>query len=450
MNFDLKIINWIMQGAVALNKANREVDFKILSEAMLSEYKDIFQKIVDYHSKYKTPPSYDVLLENVESEEEYFLISEIQENTCEETEVLYVLDKIKTRYNLHLAKRLADSYSDSTDDIDEFNENLNRISSKIARLQKSSVFAEGDFTETVEERLNRYEYIVNNPDFAAGVKSGYREIDEYTNGIKKSELMLIVGASSSGKSLLMMNYAVNAWLGSNTPNNSDNWDKDDGCNILFFTLEMNKEQMEQRIDACMSDIKHTPLMRGTLSLDEKEKWLNSLAFQKQYKKHFYIVDMPRGSRVLDMEARYKTIVSEFQPDLIVVDYLGIMSPNQSSGQDWQDVGQVAADLHEFCRNNNIAVLSAAQKKAKQKNSKDKGNDLEDVGRSLMIAQNCNIMLLIENREDEKIRTDAVIHVVKNRDGARGEIRLYKNFEKSKFSNIPNNWATESDDENSLE
>lgn len=448
MNCDLKILNWLLQGPVSYNKVGREIDSELLKESFLPQYKVIYEKIFDYFSKYKTPPSYEVLSQFAEDEMQDYLINEIKETNCEESEISFYLDKIKERFNVYLAKKLSEF--DQEESIDDFNQKLVKTAAKIDRLRKSSVFAEGNLTDSVLERLNNYDYIVANPDLASGVKSGFKDIDDYTNGIKKSELMLIVGASSGGKSLLMMNYAVNAWLGSNVPSDPSKWKFDNGVNVLYFTLEMSKSQMEQRIDACMAEIRHFGLTRGSLTNEEKEKWVSSLSFQKQYNKHFYIVDMPRGSRMLDIEARYETIRAEFQPDLVVIDYLGIMSPNHSSGSDWQDLGQVAAELHEFCRNKNIAVLSAAQKKAKDKKSKDKSNDLEDVGRSLMIAQNCNIMLLIESREDEALKSDAIIHVVKNRDGARGPVRLYKNFEKSKFTSITDNWInSNNDDENSI-
>lgn len=447
---DSKVLAWMMKGPVEFNKVGREIDFKLLLEAIDEEYLAILKIIIKYFSKYKTPPSFEVMIENlVDDEETAYLISLLEEERCEETEILFYLEKIKDRYNAELAIKFSNAISSNQEEVDleDFNSNIVNIASKVARLRRSSVFAEGNFTQSVQDRYNDYLFLEKNPGISTGVLSRYKELDDFTNGIQKSELMVIVGASSTGKSLLMLNYAINAWLGTNNPLDPNAPQASDGKNILYFTMEMSKKQTEHRMDANLADIRHKALTRGFLTVDEKQSWKKCLEFQKSYDKTFYVVDMPRGSRTLDIEAKYDTIIAEFEPDLVVVDYLGIMKPNQDFGQDWLEVGQVAADLHEFCRNKNIAVLSAAQRKGKNKNLKEQGNDIEDVGRSKMIGDNCNIMLMIEKRDDEKIREDAIIHVVKNRDGELGEIRLLKDFAKSKFINYPDNWSLGVDEEN---
>jgi replicative DNA helicase len=449
---DLKILSWMMKGSVEFNKVGRVIDFKMLFEAIDDDYLPVLKQIVKYFSKYKTPPSYSLMKEKILSNsDDLHLISLMEDDVCEETEIFFYLDQIKDRYNANLALKLSNSIPSQNEDVDlnEFNSNLIKIASKIERLRRSNVFEEGTVSDSVQSRFDSYVYLEKNPDISAGVLSGYKDLDEFTNGIQKSELMLIVGASSTGKSLLMLNYAINAWLGSNDPLKPYDSNHDDGKNVLYFTLEMSRRQTEHRIDANLAGIRHKALTRGYLTNEEKSEWKKSLEFQKKYPKKLYIVDLPRNSRTLDIEAKYDTILSEFEPDLVVVDYLGIMKPNQDVGQDWLDVGQVAADLHEFCRNKNIAVLSAAQRKAKNKNVKEQGNDIEDVGRSKIIGDSANIIVMIEKRENEKLREDAIIHVVKNRDGELGEVKLLKDFAKSKFLSYPDSWSLEPGDENAL-
>jgi replicative DNA helicase len=161
-------------------------------------------------------------------------------------------------------------------------------------------------------------------------------------------------------------------------------------------------------------------------------------------KNFYVIDMPRGSKTLEIEAKFDNIVNQFKPDLVCVDYLGIMKSNKSYGSDWEDMGHIAEDLHEFCRKKNIPVITAAQRKgrirAAGKGKAETIEDSEEIGRSKMIGDNANIILLIENRNEEHLREDMVIHVTKNRDGAKGKIVLLKEFQYSKISNLPENWS----------
>ena len=448
---DQKIISWVMKGSVEYNKVGRDIDPSVLCEAMSFEYRDVFKEIIDYFSRYKTPPSFEILKEElIKSEDLYLLVSEIEDVECDESEILFYVDKIRKRYNSQLAHRLSQSISDNPDliDVEEFNSNLKSINSKVERLKRTSILAEGAVNDSVDERINRYLFIEENPESSAGVLSHFPELDNFTNGIQKSEMMLIVGASSSGKSLFLMNYGINAWLGSNNPLHGKPT-ADNGKNVLYVSLEMSKHQLELRVDANAAEIRHKALTRGFLTNDEKERWRKTLEFQKKYDKKFYIVDMPRGSRTLDIEAKYDVLLSEFVPDLVIVDYLGIMSPNKDFGSDWLEVGNVAADLHEFCRAKNIPVISAAQRKTKNKNAKVQAQDTEEAGRSKMIGDNTNIMVLIETREDERLREDVIFHVVKNRDGEKGEFKLFKEFEKSKFKSIPDNWTVGLGEENEI-
>jgi replicative DNA helicase len=438
-----KIINWMMNGIQETSQVYRSLEFQLLYEAASNPYKEVFRVINEQYNKYKTPPSYDIL-KSLLSDKIKFVTDQIREDSCSENEIGYFLDLYKKNYNKRLASELSKIIEASEDNIPNINNNLKNALSKIERLNRNAVFSEGTFTATIEERLNNYHYVRENPNQVAGVFSGYRQIDDYTWGIKNSEMMIISGATSSGKSLLMMNMAINAWLGSNSPADFDGSYANDGKNIVYFTLEMSKAQLEQRIDACMAGIRHRSIMRGSLTDDEMRMWKRSIHFQKNYDKNFYVIDMPRGSKTLEIEAKFDNIVNQFKPDLVCVDYLGIMKSNKSYGSDWEDMGHIAEDLHEFCRKKNIPVITAAQRKGRIRSAgKGKAETIEDseeIGRSKMIGDNANIILLIENRNEEHLREDMVIHVTKNRDGAKGKIVLLKEFQYSKISNLPENWS----------
>jgi len=178
-----------------------------------------------------------------------------------------------------------------------------------------------------------------------------------------------------------------------------------------------------------------------------------LEFQKQHDKTFYILDLPRGSTIADIESKYETILGLFQPDAVFVDYLQLMKPSiGATGTDWIDVGRVSEELHEFCRKQDVAVITAAQRKAAQKSSAKKkvdNIDIEDLGRSKMIGDNATVIMLIANREDELLREDMEVHIVKNRDGAKGKVNLRKVFDKSKVEEFPDDWVADDGDENDL-
>jgi len=253
---------------------------------------------------------------------------------------------------------------------------------------------------------------------------------------------------NTGKSILMHNIAVNAYLGKNTLlTPKQDWD-DSGKNILFFSLEMPKETIERRIDSCMSMIYSNHIRDGLLGDDDKIKYLRTLKYQKEYPKNFHIVDMPKGATTREIELKYLEICeNKFTPDLVVVDYIGIMSPNDMTGSDWQDLGIISAELHEFARVYEIAVLTGSQ----VNRTKD-GNERYDtsrIARSGMVPNNANIIIQIGCRSDEDLRTDMPIYITKMRDGSKEPFTLSKDFGKMKVMDILDMSFVDEDEENDI-
>ncbi len=453
---DSKIVQWSLKGIVEYSNFVKEIDVILLKEALLPGYKEIFSAITEYYSKYRSVPTYELMSsELLEDYDEIMLLENIKEEGCEEGEYKFYVDKIRERYNKFLLKKLSDSVIQEEDTVEEINKNLSQVSSKIDRLKRSSVFAEGNISDSVKSRYDDYIYTVNNPGLISGIRTGYKQIDELTNGVSKQEMMLVAGPSSSGKSMLMLNMGINAWLGKNSVFDDIKNMNETGKNVAYITLEMSKKQLEQRIDACIAEVRHKALTRGFLNDNEKNQWLRVLDFQKEYFKKFYIIDMPRGSRMIDIEARYDAACALFKPDLVCIDYLGIMKPNKDTKQsDWLDLGYVAEQAAEFCRSRDIPLISAAQRKVKERDNRKKDSaeenamsTLESLARSKMLGDNSNIVLVIDRRQDEHLREDMIIDVVKNRDGELGRLALMKDFEKSRILNLPDNWMGNIGEEN---
>ena len=453
---DAKILNWMMAGSINITDVYRSFSYDLLERALYPKYKPSLKVINDYYSRHKIQPSYEVLRLLLDEEsEETEIVEQIEEAVCHATEIGYHLDSLKKRYNKYLIENLVDKASkleEEDESVEDFNEELKRTLGRTEKLYKSDVLSEGNICDSVKERIDNYEYTSEHPDEIMGFLSGYKQLDDYTWGVKNSEMLVIGGASSSGKSLLMLNMAINAWLGSNKPLEGIT-NCDDGKNILFVSLEMSKKQLEQRVDAKIASIRHRPLTRGCLEYDERMRWSKCLDFQATYDKKFYILDMPRGTTMAEIDAKFENILGIFKPDAIFVDYLQLMKPSiESAGSDWLDVGRVSEELHEFCRKKNLPVITAAQRKAAQKKSggkKEDNVDLEDLGRTKMIGDNATIVLLIANREDELLKEDMEIHIVKNREGAKGKIKLRKVFDKSSIEDFPDDWTGSAGDENEI-
>ena len=450
---DCKIINWMLKGSIEYNKVLREFDKDLITDVFGYEFRPLISKVLEYYSRHKATPTINILRQLLPEEEFDHGFLELVENyETSDNEIGFYIDQMKERYNKRILKRFVNNCLEDEEDVKELNKEVKRIVGKTDRLYKSDVFSEGMLKDSIKSRLDNYEFVKNNPNMKQGMLSGFLSIDDYTWGLKNSEMMVIGGASSSGKSLLMMNMAINAYLGSNDPINGVTGRKD-GKNVLYISLEMSKEQLEQRVDANIAYIPHRGLTRGTLRPEEILNWKKSLKFQKDYEKIFYILDMPRNSTMAEIEAKFEIITGIFKPEAVFVDYLQLMSPSiGATGTDWMDVGRVAEELHEFCRKKDLPVITAAQRKAGSKKSSGKYKDnvdLEDLGRSKMIGDNATVVLLIGKREDEDLREDMEIYIVKNRDGPKGKVLLKKTFDKSKIEELPEGWIEQTGDENEV-
>jgi replicative DNA helicase len=348
------------------------------------------------------------------------------------------LNKFKCEFNgrvqAECANNVAEVLSSSTDEavkLEKANLIIKQTAASIDAINKKQVYKEGSLDESAKERRERYLHTEANPDSAKGVLTGFSQFDRITAGLHPGEFMIVAGDTGTGKSVLMHNIGVNAYLGKNNPLSPTSCIiNGSGHNVLYFSLEMPKESIERRIDSCMGEVFYNQLRDGALAQDDKEKYFRVLDFQAAYDKKFHIVDMPKGATTRDIELKFMEVCeTKFKPDLVIVDYIGIMSTNNNES-DWLALGQVSAELHEFARVYNVPVITGSQVNRPKEAGKQE-HSTNRIARSGMVTNNANIIVQIGCRDDEDLRTDMPIFIVKMRDGEKGAFTLSKNFAKMK-------------------
>jgi replicative DNA helicase len=238
-------------------------------------------------------------------------------------------------------------------------------------------------------------------------------------------------------SLLLNNIALQMWLGKNTLS-STTFTK--GYNILYFSLEMPYEACVHRTFARLADIPNYGLRDAALNKSQVEALKIATDFVGRYPYEFEIVDIPRGVTVEDLEQRFQEAQNRYNPDIVVVDYLGLLEDPKATGEDWLKLGLISAKLHEFARTYNIVMLTATQlNRASGQKSKQTKEDLvgmHRVGRSALIMHNADIGIQIISRPDEQTFADFKYSIIKHRNGAMGNGTLLKNFANSSIIDIP--------------
>lgn len=356
----------------------------------------------------------------------------------------WLLQKIRFRRNNEIQVSVSDRIGrviaetkPSKERVEAINEILKDSMVAIDSISQKRTYREGALSESAQERIEHYNYVEANPEVAQGILTGLTEFDLKTNGIHPGEFVIIAGDTGTGKSVLMHNIAVNGYLGDNDPFDPvKKWEPSRGNNILYFSLEMPKSSMERRIDACIAYIIANEIRDGKLSEEDKQKYFRALRFQADYEKHFHIVDMPKGVTTRDIELKYLEVcASGWKPDLVVIDYMGIMSPNITSGSDWMDLGIISAELHEFSRIYEIATITGSQVNRSKDGTQRYNTDR--IARSGMVPTNANVVIQIAKRgDDENQRSDMEIYITKLRDGeSGGSFMLAKDLPRMKVQNI---------------
>lgn len=449
-----------------------ELDYKILNilinspgdlRSFSSSYKNVdllsngFKKfgkyLVNYYNIYQSCPTLNSLCEssakgNISVEE---LISyhweEISNYETDKKEYNFFFKKLEDRKKLELISSLKESL-DSADlendeaDVNEIVSSLTKQYSEIASVSGKKAYEIVNIRDSTERWYNNFKAKQQNPKIARGVLTGFSIYDHFTNGMKKTQLIIIGGATGSGKSIFLLNVAVNAWLGDNRfPSSLDelkqaikenSWQE--GNDVLFFSLEMGEEELENRILSNLCSIDSLDIDKGSVSTDEAKRLALALKFRQLYPFNFDIADIPRGCTMEQVRSIYDyvSIKNGRKPKLVIIDYLGIMGANANEDDpDWEVLKDISQDMHEFCRQEDIPVLTGLQLTTTEPGKG--GIGLHRIGRSRMIAHNANLYLQIEDREDEDQRSDAKIHNIKHRGGPKFVMNnLKKEFRFSRF------------------
>ncbi|CAB4196523.1 DnaB Replicative DNA helicase [uncultured Caudovirales phage] len=431
-NIDLVILKSLITNKKnALDFAN-ECDSKLFAP----EVWNFANLIISYIKTFKDIPTLRVIIEKLSKGNNDKLIDSITKTwnslddiKIDDREFKHDLEKLKKRF----AEKQISSIKDSLSKLDPANIDISKAVTELQKtvqniksLSQTKTYERKTLKEAVPIFREEYNAKLNNPDFDAGLRTGYSYLDHVTDGLRPGELVLIGGESGGGKSMLLMNMALQMWMQNNTLDTDD--DKFVGGNsVLYFSLEMPFKPCLNRVLSRLSGNPSKLIRNASLNPDEAIKLKKALKFITRYPHQFEIIDIPRGATMQSLETIYEEAKALYDPKIVVIDYLGLMSYEGSEMDDWLKLGKIAELTHEFSRVHNCITLSAVQlNRASGKKEEDKIG-LHRVGRSALIMQNANIAIQIETRVNEKQMPDMKYHVIKNRDGELGSGTLIKNL-----------------------
>lgn len=396
---------------------------------------------IDYMRSYRDIPSRRTLAECNPRSADYInlFFDEIDSFEYNEHDFSFDLERLKCRYTEISLSKVADiSTSASTEEhkvreIASILKNISLIKDGRTAIQKTVKEHFGDFK-------SRYKALQDNPSASKTFKTGFSAIDWATGGgLSFGELFIIGGETNAGKSIFLNTLARNLWL----QDNQIGYDiVGHGANVLYFSLEMSYDECFSRWLASVASVPDRSVSKASLTVEDMGRVKLAEEFIMDYPYEFEIVDVPRNVTVDEIELRFNDSLLKYTPDIVVVDYMGIMA-GESAESDWLKLGNIAADLHGFARAYNVVLPTAVQLTDMKRATKGEGGKTEEqrvgvhrVGRSSQVMHHANVAAQIDSRPSERNFVDLKYNLVKNRKGplARGTVK--KNFEQGCLIDIP--------------
>jgi replicative DNA helicase len=416
-----------------------------------------FAKLVlDYTKHFRSPPTKRTLLDRHSGNSNLVTIidetwNEIDDLEYDIKEFPYDLAQLKKRFQVRaveeIREKAATDNPDSPENPEEYFNKLSLALNRITSLELERTYTQKPVGDYIEEFKDSYEARKENPKDAVEIMTGYSMIDAVTGGLSPGELIMIGGESSAGKSMVLNNLGKQIWMQGNTIESTVN-DLVPGYNVLYFSLEMPYDDCFIRFLASLANVAQRSLIKSCLTHEEELRVQKAFEFIEMYQKmgyYFDIIDSPRGLTIEEIELRYQDALLRYRPDVVVVDYMGLMhSTLLAKEQDWIKWGGIAASLHEFGRVYDNVVITAAQLTDLKRSNVSSKEEARSVGmhrwgRSSLIMHHVNLGIQIETRgnaQNEMNFPDLKIHVVKNRKGPLGQGNLIKNFSNASLIDVP--------------
>lgn len=326
-----------------------------------------------------------------------------------------VRDKAHLRKLIHVAnavESMAYREEEETEDI------VNRAEQMVLDVSGTTK-GESSFSamrDVVYETIDRINELQRHKGILTGVSTGFKDLDNLTSGLQKSDLILVAARPSMGKTAFTLNIAQNVAMKSKK-------------NVAFFSLEMSKTQLVARVLAAVAGINSGRIRNGQLSQEDWGKAinaLNDLADAPLY------IDDTSGLTPQLMKKKLRRLIQEHgELGLVVVDYIQLMENGGKKMADnrQQEVSAISRQLKIMAREFNVPLIALSQLSRGVESRADKTPMLSDLRESGSLEQDADIVAFLnrENYQDTEDTSDGVetqVIIRKHRNGELGIVKLW--------------------------
>lgn len=319
------------------------------------------------------------------------------------------------------AKIISSSYEQKEDADDLLNEAQAAIIEVAEQRVKPGFVRVSQLTKPT---LDMIAALAERREAVTGVPTGFRDLDNLTSGLHKSEFIVVAARPSMGKTALCLN--ISQYVGQQT-----------NYAVGFFSMEMAKEQIVIRMLSADSQLDIKRVRTGFISEREFEK----LKLSAEALSHARIfLDETAGLTVMEMKAKARRLKMEGNLDVLFIDYIQLMRPGSRFENRNQEMAFISRSLKELAKEIQIPVVGISQlSRAPEKGRREPRPQLSDLRESGAIEQDADVVVFIYRPEvyqpqDETLRGVAEVNVAKQRNGPTDMLRLAFFNKYARFAN----------------
>ncbi len=358
-------------------------------------------------------------------------ITELAQTTPSAANYKFYLEIVKrdsvNRKLIRSAREIAE-FSKTSDDILKSIRFAEEKIYKVSQVQDSSTVKDIRESDGIDKVLEKFQKLSEDKDAFRGVPTGFTLLDRITNGLQKSDLIVIAARPGMGKTSLAMNIVENAAV-------------NNGCVCAVFSLEMPEVQIIQRLLCSTAGVSMSDALAGKLGPDDWKRLAKGSELLKNSKINIDDSSRVTPSEILSKCRRIKAN-NGGKLDLVMIDYIQLMESGKKHGDEnrTQEVASITRDLKIMAKELDVPVVALSQLRRIQ-SAEPQLSDLRESG---AIEQDADIVMFINrpdvNATDEDIEKKHIVKgmaeliIAKHRNGGLGRIKLRFRGELTKFVN----------------
>lgn len=334
-----------------------------------------------------------------------------------------VREKAQLRSLIHAATEIAGAAYEDAEDVEDIMDSAEKRILEVASGKRSK-----DFVPLQDILLNTLEQIearYSNKGSITGLPTGFTELDHLTAGLQKSDLILVAARPSMGKTAFTLNIAAHVVLRAKEP-------------VAFFSLEMSKEQLVQRLICSEGRIDSQRLRVGEL---EDKEWGDLIDTANRLSAAPLYIDDTPGITVMELRSKARRLKAEQGLSLIIIDYLQLMQGRTSKSGDnrQQEISEISRSLKALARELNVPVVALSQLSRSVESRQIKRPMLSDLRESGSLEQDADIVMFLyrEDYYDPETENKNITEVIiaKHRNGPVDTVELTFLKQFTKFGNL---------------